>query len=722
MPPLQAQPSIDGVRVLRQSLWSAGYPPVPVYGLSFHGEGRGKRPFGEAWQHAARGNPPRATREAPRLDALNTGVLCDGLRVIDIDIEDRSIADAIETEARGLLGLAPCRYRENSGKRALFYRAAEGEPKKASITGMLGKVEVLGHGQQIVADGFHPSGVALKWRDADGVVIDGLDKVPRATLPVVSEGDIAAFLDLVREMIGAKLEALPVAAPAPAASAPSITGDLDARRMKSAASRALQDEVAKLAGMAKDSGRNDALNAIAFRLGRFIAGGALERDSAELALSDACSRNGLWSEGANACRATIKSGLEKGIAAGAPSLSERDRPASAPVLDPSPLLTGREAGAGRDESRLPLFWHGEGAAIPARRELVKGLLPAGEVAIIAGQSGAGKTFIALDLAASLALQSDFFGHRVREAGGTLFILGEGGGTISERLEAVRIGRLQGDESAQEMPIAWHALTGSLSHDETLKAVLALANKTGREMQARHGVPLRLIVVDTLAAAFAMQDENDAAAATLAMKVLQRFHVETGALVAAVAHYGKTAETGIRGSSAFTASADAILAVHADRDPMTGKVSARSLALTKSRWRDTGWQSAFDLQSVLIGHDDDGDDVWSCWVKPGGEVIEKAARGSRQSKGVSFLLQALTFALGEAGERKFPFGTDGPEVLAVTREALRSAFYTRYPADGETEAKRTQAKNKAFNRALLDGQSAGVIGFKDEGREAWVWKL
>ena len=39
----------------------------------------------------------------------------------------------------------------------------------------------------------------------------------------------------------------------------------------------------------------------------------------------------------------------------------------------------------------------------------------------------------------------------------------------------------------------------------------------------------------------------------------------GALVIAVSHYGKSAETGVRGSSAFTASADSILAVHAERD-------------------------------------------------------------------------------------------------------------------------------------------------------------
>ena len=61
------------------------------------------------------------------------------------------------------LGDAPRRYRGNSGRCLLLFRAAEGEPRKVSISGKLGKIECLGHGQQFVVHGYHPTGVPSEW-------------------------------------------------------------------------------------------------------------------------------------------------------------------------------------------------------------------------------------------------------------------------------------------------------------------------------------------------------------------------------------------------------------------------------------------------------------------------------------------------------------------------------------------------------------------------------
>jgi hypothetical protein len=92
-------PSHEYVAALRWQLHSNGYKPVAVYS-------RGKRPFGTAWQNRARQNPSGAVTEPVNDAALSTGILCDGLRAIDIDVDDSAIASEVERVA---VRIAPVR-------------------------------------------------------------------------------------------------------------------------------------------------------------------------------------------------------------------------------------------------------------------------------------------------------------------------------------------------------------------------------------------------------------------------------------------------------------------------------------------------------------------------------------------------------------------------------------------------------------------------------------
>ena len=65
---------------------------------------------------------------------------------------------------------------------------------------------------------------------------------------------------------------------------------------------------------ATPGGRNTALNAAAFTLGRWIAAGALEQSTVEDALYAAAERNELVNDdGQRRCWATIRSGLGAGL-------------------------------------------------------------------------------------------------------------------------------------------------------------------------------------------------------------------------------------------------------------------------------------------------------------------------------------------------------------------------------------------------------------------------
>src|ERR1700693_3955619 len=92
--------SANAVMLQRQQLWHFGYRPVAVYT-------KDKRPFGIDWTGRARRNPPEAASVSPFDDALNTGVLCDGLQAVDIDIDDQAKASEVEQLAKQLLCPAP---------------------------------------------------------------------------------------------------------------------------------------------------------------------------------------------------------------------------------------------------------------------------------------------------------------------------------------------------------------------------------------------------------------------------------------------------------------------------------------------------------------------------------------------------------------------------------------------------------------------------------------
>jgi len=189
---------IEQVAALRAQLYDAGFRPVAVYNPDVPGPSPGKRPFGEGWQINARLDPPLAAIEYPRADALNTGILCDGLRAIDLDIDNPTLAQRCRAIAIQMFGEAPIRSRRGSPRCLLVYRASAGQPHKQTISGRLGKIEVLGHGQQFVAFGRHHEGADLEWFP------EPLGHEMLSSLPAISEEQVAGYLTACAPIIAAE--------------------------------------------------------------------------------------------------------------------------------------------------------------------------------------------------------------------------------------------------------------------------------------------------------------------------------------------------------------------------------------------------------------------------------------------------------------------------------------------------------------------------------------
>ena len=177
---------------------------------------------------------------------------------------------------------------------------------------------------------------------------------------------------------------------------------------------------------------------------------------------------------------------------------------------------------------------------PRPRWQVEGLLVQGTIATIYGPSGAGKTFVALDLAMRVALGRDFHGRRVVQAP-VLYVACEDGEGVAHRIDGWC--RHHGVSDA-ELAGTGGLITSSANLRDETQADALLAAMAGMQ------TPPALVVIDTLAWAMVGGDENKVQDVMLVMDAARRLGM-AGATVLVVHHTGKRGDEE-RGSSALRA--------------------------------------------------------------------------------------------------------------------------------------------------------------------------
>lgn len=582
----------NDVEAIRSSLRAAGYPPVPV-------ETAGKKPVGFAWNKAAKAGKAVAVNGT----ALNTGILCDGLRVIDIDIDDAELAQEVANLARDLLGEAPERYRDNSGRRTLVYRAAEGEPSKRSVKGRLGAIEVLGQGQQFVAFGKHPSGTDLKWRERP------IYEVPRDTIPAITEEELTAFLDAASTVI----EAEDRQEPAPAAM-PDLPRPQEARRD----GRSIEEIEDLLSWIDPGVGYDEWIKVIMAIHAE--TGGSQEGFS----LADEWSSRGANYKGTKDVAGHWKSFGKSGVTGATIAKLARENGADlseiarkygaieAPYFDPAEaqkisddILAAFERKKA-EKVRSDLEWFDDVKPVIQSPYIIKGVIDWGTMSVIYGPSNCGKTFFALDIAYHVAIQAPWRGKRVY-GGSVLYLAAEGGNGIANRIMALRE-----TTGSVDVPLALRrAGLDLLNPRADTDHVLRLAK------EVEQAGPLALIVVDTLSRVIAGGDENAASDMTAFIKNVDRIRQSTGAHIMIVHHTGKDAAKGARGHSSLRAATDTEIEISSD------EFGQRVAKVTKQRDYEGGDEFQFALRPVYLGQDQDGDNVTSC-------VVEQPAEGQKKA--------------------------------------------------------------------------------------------
>lgn len=324
-------------------------------------------------------------------------------------------------------------------------------------------------------------------------------------------------------------------------------------------------------------------------------------------------------------------------------------------------------------------------------DFVQGLLIEGSAAVIYGESNAGKTFFATDLSLHVAAGLEWNGRRV-EQGGVVYCVLEGGTGFRNRVSAWR-----SDHGMEDATIPFSAIPQSLDlldpEADTPRLIAAIKAEA-----ARMAMPVKLVVIDTLARAFAGGNENASEDMGMLVHNMDLIREETGACVVFIHHSGKDQAKGARGHSSLRAAIDTEIEVVASDDS-----DIKTATAVKQRELKKGDVFAFRLEIAVLGMNRHGEDVTTCLVRPA-EASEIPKKAARLPAGARAALKALTEALAKGGQPARD--RDIPEnVPVVPVEAWRREFYARSELDNQ------EAKKKAFMRGsktLIECGAAAVL--------------
>lgn len=267
---------------------------------------------------------------------------------------------------------------------------------------------------------------------------------------------------------------------------------------------------------------------------------------------------------------------------------------------------------------------------------VRGFLRTSSVALLYGRRGCFKSFLALDLAASLATGLPWHGHDIVDPGLVIYIAAEGGGGMVQRSRAwaeehgidpskIRLlfvtepAIINGD--SEDMDVLIHRIREAIDwHDEGWREP-----DTGfvHEMPTAREWPV-MIVIDTLARCFS-GDENQQEDMGMFIQGVDRLKMEFNASIFILHHTGRD-ESHERGSTALGGACDTIYRVDADAD-------TKQLTLTNEKMKDSREPSPIvlacrEVQVARRPSDDPNEDLTS--------IVIESASASTEAKQAEML--------------------------------------------------------------------------------------
>jgi hypothetical protein len=197
----------------------------------------------------------------------------------------------------------------------------------------------------------------------------------------------------------------------------------------------------------------------------------------------------------------------------------------------------------------------------------------------------------------------------------------------------------------------------------------MAQQAEAVLEREHGLPLGLIIIDTIAACAGYRrsgEDNDNAVSQAVMDILKAVAQKMGCYVLGVAHFGKDQEAGTIGGVAKENSADNVFVCLGHKE-LSGALTNTRLAVRKNRGGPQGQEFPFSLRLVEMGLDEDGEPETTMvvdWLPPGAAAQQapippddpwvKGCRQQEQRTAMVRLKRVLLEALAERGvDRPIP---------------------------------------------------------------------
>lgn len=583
------------------------------------------------------------------------------VRALDVDVTDPELASGIHAHLAHL-GL-PVRSRANASKFLLAFELP-GEFHKRRVKCAAGMIEFLATGQQFIAVGLHPSGARYEWSGG----------LPDA-FPVLSAAQFEALWTDLAATFGVET---------PTESQASVKGE-------KLAGAIAEDAVAQHllnAGIVKRTERDGRLH-ITCPFEDEHTG-----DSGETSTTYWPAHTGGYAQGHFRClhaHCEHRSDQEfldavgyvdQDLLAEFSAIGDTGTHADPDAPQPIKADVTIEAPAAAKPQRfqvLPAHVFAQGKPLSW---LVKEVLPKAALGVLFGESGAGKSFITVDLAADIALGTSWRGKRTVK-GRVVYVVAEGATGFRLRLKAL----------CQQRGIAIEDLGVGVIAEAPNLMEKQDALDVAKAVVAAGGADL--IVVDTFAQVMPGGNENAGEDVGRVLKHCRGIHTATGAMVLLVHHSGKDASRGARGWSGLKGATDVELEVV--------RVDERR-SLTVSKMKDgpgEGKEYSFRLNTVVLGFDADGDEVTSCFVEAteGGSSVRKVAKAR-----LGQFEQAVVDAVEElAGLSNEPAPLDEVLQLAIGK----------VPHEGDGEDRRRDNVKRAANN-LVDKKGLLVrdgVGFR-----------
>ena len=308
-------------------------------------------------------------------------------------------------------------------------------------------------------------------------------------------------------------------------------------------------------------------------------------------------------------------------------------------------------------------------------DFVEDLLTSSSFVVVYGEPGSRKTFWVLDICLHVASGRQWNDHAV-DRGVVLYCALEGGSGIRNRVVAARRRLGLPSDTAfvlLQIPLDLRSPEGDV--DRLIEII--------RQVAERLGLPVRLVVIDTLARALGGGNENGPEDMGALIGNADWIRHETGVCLLFIHHTGKDATKGSRGHSSLKAATDTEIEVAFSEDG-----ASSTATVIRQRDLDSGGAFKFSLDVIELGRNRRSKPITSCVVTDARAAPDRP-RNLTGDKARAYDLLANAIATeGQPDMTGVPLG-----LRSVGENTWRDAFYF-----GAMPGQKQDTKRKAFERA------------------------